>query len=136
MERLEKEGIIRLRQFSQWVAPIVAVAKSDGFEAVRVCGDYKVTANKAMICDTHPIPRIEDILTAMSGGVSFTKLDLSHAYLQLQLHEAARDYLVINTHKDLFEYTRMPFGITLAPASIPEDYGQFAPRSSACHSLH
>ena len=113
LERLEKEGIIRPRQFSQWAAPIVAVPKSDG--SVRICGDYKVTANKAMICDTHPIPRIEDILAAMSGGVSFTKLDLSHAYLQLQLDESARDYLVINTHKGLFEYTRMPFGITSAP---------------------
>lgn len=37
----------------------------------------------------------------MSGGVSFTKLDLSHAYLQLK----PRDYLAINTQKGLFEYT-------------------------------
>ena len=57
-----------------------------------------------MICETRPIPRIEDIFAAMSGGVSFTKLDLSHTYLQLQLDESARDYLVINTHKGLFEY--------------------------------
>ena len=60
-------------------------------------------------------PENEDIFAAMSGGVSFTKLDLSHAYLQL-LDDAARDYHVINTHKGLFEYTRMPFGITSAPA--------------------
>jgi len=114
LERLERNGIIRPRQFSQWAAPIVAVPKSDG--SVRVCGDYKVSANKAVICDTHPIPRSEDIFAAMSGGVSFSKLDLSHAYLQLQLDDEARDYLVINTHKGLFEYTRMPFGITSAPA--------------------
>ena len=92
----------------------VAVPKSDG--SVRVCGDYKVSANKAVTCDTHPIPRSEDIFTAMSGGGVISKLDLSHAYLQLQLDDKARDYLVINTHKGLFEYTRMPFGITSAPA--------------------
>jgi len=113
-ERLERNGIIRTRQFAQWAATIVAVPKSDG--SVRVCGDYKVSVNKAVICDTHPIPRSEDIFAAMSGGVSFSKLDLSHAYLQLQLDDEARDYLVINTHKGLFEYTRMPFGITSAPA--------------------
>ena len=111
LERLEREGIIRPRKFSQWAAPIVAVPKSDG--SVRLCGDYKVSANKAIVCDTHPIPRSEDIFTAMAGGVSFSKLDLSHAYLQLQLDDSAREYLVINTHKG---YTRMPFGITWAPA--------------------
>ena len=65
---------------------------------MRICGDYKVTANIAMKVDSHPIPRIEELFTAMSGGVSFTKLDLSHAYLQLQLDESAKEYLVINTH--------------------------------------
>ena len=114
LERLQREGIIRPRQFSQWAAPIVAVPKSDG--SVRLCGDYKVSANKAMICDTHPIPHSEDIFAAMSGGISFSKLDLSHAYLQLQLADSAKAYLVVNMHKGLFEYTRMPFGITSAPA--------------------
>lgn len=52
----------------------------------------------------------------MAGGTSFTMLDLSHAYLQLQLADSAREYLVINTHKGLFQYTRMPFGIKSAPA--------------------
>ena len=114
LERLQREGIICPRQFSQWAAPIVAVPKNDG--SVRLCGDYKVSANKAMICDTHPIPRSEDIFAAMSGGISFSKLDLSHAYLQLQLADSAREYLVVNTHKGLFEYTRMPFGITYQPS--------------------
>ena len=49
-------------------------------------------------------------------GDSFSKVDLSHAYLQLQLEDSAKDYLVINTHKGLFKYTQMPFGITSAPA--------------------
>ena len=114
LERLEREGILKPRQFSQWASPIVAVTKKDG--SVRICGDYKVSVNKAMACDVHPIPRSEDIFAAMAGGVTFSKLDLSHAYLQLQLEESAKDYVVINTHKGLFEYTRMPFGITAAPA--------------------
>ena len=112
--RLEKKGIIRPRKFSEWASPIVPVPKSDG--SVHICGDYKISANKAMICDIHPIPTSEDLFAMMAGGMSFTKLDLSHAYLQLQLADSAREYLVINTHKGLFEYTRMPFGIKSAPA--------------------
>ena len=56
LERLEKEGIIRPRRFSDWAAPIVPVLKADG--SVRICGDYKVTANKAVKVDAYPIPRI------------------------------------------------------------------------------
>ena len=56
----------------------MAVTKKDG--SVRICGDYKVPVNKAMVCDTHPIPRRENSFAAMSGGVSFSKQDLSHAY--------------------------------------------------------
>ena len=46
LERLEKEGIIHPRQFSNWAAPIVPVLKADS--SVKICGDYKVTANKAV----------------------------------------------------------------------------------------
>ena len=60
LERLEKEGIIRKCQFAEWAAPIVPILKDDG--TVRICGDYKVTANQAVIVDPHPIPRIEDII--------------------------------------------------------------------------
>ena len=54
LERLEKEGIIHPRWFSDWAAPIVPVLKADG--SVRICGDYKVTANKAVKVDAYPIP--------------------------------------------------------------------------------
>ena len=63
--------------------------KEDG--TIRVCGDYKVTANQAILVESHPIPRIEKIFTKMSGGVIFTKLDLSHAYLKLRLDETAKN---------------------------------------------
>ena len=66
-----------------------------------------------MKVDTYPLPRIEDLFTAMSGG---TKLDLLHAYLQLLLEEESKEYLTINTHKGLFEYDRLPFGVSSAPS--------------------
>ena len=69
-----------------------------------------------MKVNAYPIPRIEDLFTAMSGGLVFTKLDLSHAYLQLVLDESSREYLTINTHKGLYEYTRLPFGVSSAPS--------------------
>ena len=52
----------------------------------------------------------------MSGGVIFSKVDLSHACLQVRLDETAKKYLVINTHKVHYEYNRLPFGVSSAPA--------------------
>ena len=52
----------------------------------------------------------------MSGGQTFTKLDLQHAYQQLVLDEQSQQYLTVNTHRGLFQYTCLPFGFTSVPA--------------------
>ncbi len=47
----------------------------------------------------------------MAGGKTFTKLDMSHAYQQLLLDEVSEQYVTINTHKWLFKYNRLVFGV-------------------------
>ena len=116
LDRLEREKIIRPIQFSNWAAPVVPVIKRDG--TVRVCGDYKLTVNRIAKVDSYPLPQIEDLFAKLSGGKTFTKLDLAHAYQQLMLDENSRKHLTINTPKGLFEYERLPFGVTSAPAII------------------
>jgi hypothetical protein len=59
---------------------------------------------------------MEDLFSRLSGGVSFSKIDLSDAYCQLEVDESSRNILVINTHRGLFQYTRLPFGVASAPA--------------------
>ena len=58
---------------------------------------------------------MEDLFSNLSSGTTFTKLDLSQAYQQLELDEQSKQYTVINTHRGLFCYNRPPFGISLAP---------------------
>ena len=101
-------------QFSDWAAPIVPVLKRDG--SVRACGDYKVTVNQAARLDTYPLPRIDDLFASLSGGKTFTKLDLAHAYQQVPLDEESKKLVVVNMHKCLFRYNRLPFGVSSAPA--------------------
>ena len=52
----------------------------------------------------------------MSGWKYFSKLDLQDAYLQLPLDTASKQYVAINTHRGLFQYNRLPFGIASALA--------------------
>ena len=90
------------------------ILKSDG--QVRICGDYKLTVNQAAKLDSYPIPRIEDLYDPLNGGQTFTKLELSSAYLQLPLDEASKDCTTINTHRGLFRYTRLTLGISSLPS--------------------
>ena len=64
----------------------------------------------------YPLPKPEDLFATLAGGKKFTTLDLSQAYLQLELDEQSSQYTTINTHKGLYRYKQLPFGIASAPA--------------------
>lgn len=63
-----------------------------------------------------PLPRSEHIFANVAAGEKFTKIDLCQAYLHLEMEDESRKYLTINTHKGLFEYNRLLFGVVSAPA--------------------
>ena len=114
LQRLQDESVIEPVQFSQWATPIIPVVKQD--RTVRICGDYKATVNQALKSEVYPLPRIEELFAAMAGGQQFSKMDLSHAYQQLVLEEESQELVTITTHKGLFKYNRLPFGISTAPS--------------------
>ena len=114
LERLEKTGVICPVKYSEWATPIVPVAKPD--RSIRICGDFKITVNSALHVDQYPLPVPEELFATLAGGKQFTKLDLSNAYQQLLLDNDSRKMCTINTHRGLYQYTRLPFGIASAPA--------------------
>ncbi|XP_064400007.1 uncharacterized protein K02A2.6-like [Halichondria panicea] len=124
ISRLEEQGVIE-PEFSDWAAPVVPVVKKDG--SIRLCGDYKVTVNTVAKPDTYPLPRIEDIFASLANGKSFTKLDLAHAYQQISLTEESKVLMTVNTHKGLFRYNRLPFGVSAAPSNHGEPHVQGLP---------
>ena len=113
LDRLHGSGVIEPVEFAEWAAPIVPVI-GDG--SVRVCGDYKVTVYKVVEVDSYPLPRIDDLFASLAVSKLLSKLDLAHAYQQIPLAEESKKFVVINTHKGLYRYNRLPFGISSAPA--------------------
>ena len=114
LDRLEEDGIISKVESSEWATPIVPVIKTDG--SIRICGDFKVTVNPQLKSDDYPLPRIEELFTSLENGRRFCKIDLSQAYLHMEVEESDRPILTLNTPKGLFQLNRLPFGIKTAPA--------------------
>ena len=46
----------------------------------------------------------------------FPKLDMAYAYQQFLIDDDSKQYLTINTHRGLFIYNRLAFGVSSAPA--------------------
>uniref|UniRef100_A0A1Y1N2I4 RNA-directed DNA polymerase n=3 Tax=Photinus pyralis TaxID=7054 RepID=A0A1Y1N2I4_PHOPY len=108
LDRLEKNNVISLIQNSEWGTPLVPIFKKDG--SLRLCADYKLTLNKFLEDVKYPLPRIEELFNKLSNGKKFTKLDLSHAYNQLELDESTQCLLSWSTHKGIYKIHRLPFG--------------------------
>jgi len=71
--------------------------------------------NQAAKLDPYPLPKIEQLFASLAEGKVFSKLDLSHAYLQVVLNKESRHLVTVNTHKGLFHFNRLPFGVASAP---------------------
>ncbi|EPB70809.1 hypothetical protein ANCCEY_10103 [Ancylostoma ceylanicum] len=94
-------------------APIVGVNKSNG--TLHLCADSSTGLDDALMLHQHPLPTPDDVFTKLNGGTVFTQLDIADAYLQVEVDENSKELLTINTHRGLFRYDRLPFGVKSAP---------------------
>ena len=109
LKRLEERKVISPVTYSQWSAPIVVVKKADG--SFWLCADFSTGLYAALEGHQYPLPVLEDIFTRLNGGTCFAKLDLTEAYLQVEVSATPRELLTINPHHGLFQYRRLPFGV-------------------------
>ena len=92
---------------TEWVSPLVVIPKSDG--DIRICVDMR-RGNEAIVRERHPIPTVEELLRTM-----FSKLDLKWGFYQIVLEEGCRHITTFTTHRGLFRYKRLMFGLSSAP---------------------
>ncbi|XP_029652921.1 uncharacterized protein K02A2.6-like [Octopus sinensis] len=62
----------------------------------------------------------EEVFSKLNGGKIFSKLDLSEAYLQIQVEEVCAHLLTINTHRGSYKFKQLPFGVKVAPATFQQ----------------
>ena len=64
--------------------------------------------------DKYPIPKPEDLLTALASGQKFSKFSKISTKLML-LNPDDRNYNTVNTHQGLFQHKCLLFSIPFAP---------------------
>lgn len=115
VDRLLKEGIIEPSQ-SEWASPVVMVKKSNG--KWRFCIDFR-KVNGVSKKDAYPLPNMLGILDQLRQAHYISTIDLSQAYFQIPLADAAKPITAfIVPGRGLFQFTRMPFGLSNAPATL------------------
>lgn len=113
IRRLEQEGSIYQVEHSEYGTPIVPVVKPSG--DIRICGDYKMTINPKLQMDHYPLPRIDELFAALSGGEEYSKIDLTTAYMQVPLHPDSQACTTISTHVGSYAFKRTPYGLSCVP---------------------
>ena len=110
-----RKGIIRPSQ-SPYELQVVIVHKKTG--EIWLCIDFHAL-NAITVCDSFPLPRIEEALQAVKAAVWFTSFDLTQGYLQLAMDEADIHKTAFRASSlGLYEFTHMPFGLSNAGASF------------------
>ena len=60
------------------------------------------------------IPTVDELLHSMNGSKVFSKLDLKWGYHQLELSQESPQITIFVTHKGLYRYKRLLFGVSSA----------------------
>ena len=114
LDEMLKSGVIE-PSTSPWASPVCMVRKKDG--TFRFCVDYR-KVNAVSKRDAYPIPDIQDAFDHLQGSKYFATIDLLSGYWQIGMTDRAKERSSFCTKRGLFQFTRMPFGLSGAPSSF------------------
>lgn len=113
IDEMVKLGVARPSS-SEWASRPSFAPKQDG--SIRFCLNFR-RLNQFDKKDNYPLPRAPDLLEGLGKKKFFTSLDAAMGYWQIPVHPDDVKYTAVITQAGLFEFVRMPFGLSNAPAT-------------------
>ena len=112
IHQMLKDGIIQ-HSTSPWRAQIVVVRDDENpHRRKRLCVDFSQTINQYTELDAYPLPRIDDMVNELAEHKVFSTFDLKSAYHQIEIRPEDRIYTSFEANGGLYEFTRIPPGVT------------------------
>jgi hypothetical protein len=99
---------------SPWSTAMLVVKKAT---CIIICLDYR-KLNETTVKNSYTLPRIDDSLDTLRENVWYGTVDLSSGYYQVGMDLSDASKRAFATYKGLFEFKRMPMGLS-------NDYASF-----------
>jgi len=82
-----------------------------------LCVDYR-QFNGRRARDAYALPRVDEVLNGLAGNKFFSVLDMKSGYYPLEIEESHKERTGLTADPlGFFEYNRLPFGLSSAPAT-------------------
>ena len=128
MEMLDSEVIEP--SVSAWSSPVVMVQK--GVDKYRFCIDFR-KLNTVLKADAYPLPYMDAILRKLRNEGYISTLDLSAAYHQNRLTPESKELTAFTVPRlGLYQFARMPYGLSQARATCQRLINKVIGPSSSC----
>lgn len=98
---------------SPWASEYVIVKKKNGDWGI--CVDFR-KLNSVTTKNAYPLPNLQECLEKLSAKLYYSQFDLTSGYWQIEMEESSRPLTTFRTNEGLFEFLRMSFGLSNAPA--------------------
>ncbi|MBW0514800.1 hypothetical protein O181_054515 [Austropuccinia psidii MF-1] len=115
IQELIQLSVLRIVGHNEEVEETTPVIIAWNNDKSRMVGYFR-ELNTYTVPDRYPIPRIQETLTQFSKAKYVTSMDSLKGFNQNVLLPKTRKLIIVNTHCDIYEYLRMPFGIKNAPS--------------------
>ena len=125
--RLLSEGIIE-KSKSPWRAQLFVAG--GGNQKKRLVVDYSETINRFTLLDAYPLPRIDDMINNIANYRVFSTIDLRSAYHQILISESDRPYTAFEADGGLYQFCRLPFGVTNGVSCFQREMDSFVAENS------
>jgi hypothetical protein len=100
---------------SPHASPSFIIPKADTTVLPRWVNDFR-QLNANTVTDSHPLPRIDDILADCAKGKIWATIDMTNSFFQTRMDPRHIPLTAVTTPFGLYEWVVMPMGLRNAPA--------------------